>query len=223
MHLEGLDSADPITDRLRSIVLTGEIEPGSRIDQAATAARLGVSVVPLREALARLEGTGLVRAFPRRGWFAAPLAAADLADIYSLREPLEAQVARAAAPLLSTADIAALEATAQRLREGAGGDSAAFLDLNRELHFTIYRAAAGPHMLRTLTQMWDLSERYRRLQLRSDPARAAAALGEIDAIVDCARRRDGESLALMIRYKLRQTVAGLGELLAGWQQTDTAA
>ncbi|NWG18780.1 MAG: GntR family transcriptional regulator [Chloroflexi bacterium] len=201
---------EQVLARLRDMILSGELAPGSRIDQNELARRFGVSLVPLREALARLQSSGLVRIVPHRGVFVESLSADELLDIYQVREALEEQAARLAAPRLSDADLAAIDRLQAELeRTAITGDFDAFLDLNREFHFTIYRASGRRYLLQLIDQLWDLSARYRRFQLHAFPDRARASLFETQAIVAACRRRDPDALAWMVRYKVHQTVVGL--------------
>ncbi len=68
---------DQLADLLRERILAGQAEPGRPVRQDALAAELGVSKIPLREAMARLEQEGLLRSETNRGYFVRPLSAAE--------------------------------------------------------------------------------------------------------------------------------------------------
>lgn len=199
---------------LRDMILSGELAPGSRIDQSELAQRFGVSLVPLREALARLQSSGLVRIVPHRGAFVESLSVDELLDIYQVREALEELAARLAAPRLSATDLATLDRLRIDMEQTATiDDFDTFLDLHREFHFTIYRAAGRRHLLQSITQLWDLSARYRRFQLYTFPQRMQTSLFEIQAILEACHRRDPDALASMVRYKVHQTVVSLLDVM----------
>jgi DNA-binding GntR family transcriptional regulator len=199
-----------LADQLRDMILNGVLAPGSRIDQADLAQRFGVSIVPVREALARLQSSGLVRIVPHRGVFVEELSADELVDIYTVRELLEERAARMAAEHLSGSDVAQLEQLSLDMARTAGlQDFNTFLALNREFHFIIYRAAHRSALLQLITQLWDRSTRYRHLQLHMVPDRARASEFETDAIITACRRRDGEAMGYLVRYKIHQTIVGL--------------
>jgi DNA-binding GntR family transcriptional regulator len=201
---------EQVLAQLRGMIMSGTLAPGSRIDQAELAQRFGVSVVPVREALARLQSSGLVRIVPHRGVFVEALSAEELVDIYHVREVLEEHAARLAAPRLSDADIEAIGQITRALQTAAlAGDDERFLTLNGDFHFTIYRAAGRPHMLQIIEQLWDRSARYRRLQLHAIPNRARGAMFEFEAITTACRRRDADAMGYMVRYKIHQTIVGL--------------
>jgi DNA-binding GntR family transcriptional regulator len=205
---------EQVMARLRDMILSGDLAPGSRLDQNDLARRFGVSLVPLREALARLQSSGLVRIVPHRGVFVESLSVEELLDIYQVREALEELAARLAAPRLSAADLATLDRLKIEMEQTAKiDDFDAFLDLHRDFHFTIYRAAGRRHLLQLLTQLWDLSARYRHFQLYAFPERMRTSLFEIQAILEACHRRDPDALALLVRYKVHQTVVSLLDVM----------
>ncbi|MBP0656595.1 GntR family transcriptional regulator, partial [Mycobacterium tuberculosis] len=67
---------------IRSLVFAGELRPGSKVDQDALAEKLGMSKLPVREALIALAGEGIIETIPRRGAFVADLAREDIRDHY---------------------------------------------------------------------------------------------------------------------------------------------
>jgi len=197
---------------IREMLLEGKLAPGTRIDQIQLARRFKVSIVPIREALARLASVGLVELVAHRGVFVTPVSAGELVDLYTLRELLEEQAARLAVNELTEQDLDALEWTANEMEAAARKqDVERFLALNRKLHFTLYRATKRRHMLKLIEQLWDLSSRYAHLQLHAVPERAAQSLAEIRTIIGGCRRRDRDEVGLMVRYKLHQTAVALLE------------
>ena len=208
---------EKVIARIRTLLITGALPPGSRIDQIELTKRFDVSVVPIREALARLASVGLVRILPHRGVFAAEVSSSELVDLYTVREILEEQAAKIAVDKLTDSDLSILEDLTEAMASAVErADFDRFLTKNRELHFTIYRAAKRSHMLHIIEQMWDLSARYAHLQLHEVPHRAADAMAEVRAIVAACRRKDREAVGLMIRYKVHQTTVGLLERMSAF-------
>src|SRR6186713_370775 len=103
-------------DALRTAILEGELVPGQRVSQEAWAARAGVSLIPVREALRVLAGEGLVTYRPRRGYVVTELDVADLEEVYRLRRTLEAEALRLGVPRASDDDVAALAEAAAACR-----------------------------------------------------------------------------------------------------------
>jgi len=207
-----LTATEHALSQLRPLLISGELAPGTRIDQAELAKRFGVSIVPIREALARLQSVGLVEIVPHRGVFVTRVAAEELVDIYTVREVLEEQAARIAVNKLSEADLESLGRISAAMAAAAKSkDHEKLLSYNRELHFTIYRASGRRHMLQIIERLWDLSARYAHLQLQAVPERASEAMFEVRRIVLACRRRDADALGLMVRYKVHQTTVELLE------------
>jgi DNA-binding GntR family transcriptional regulator len=207
-----LTATEHALSQLRPLLISGELAPGTRIDQAELAKRFGVSIVPIREALARLQSVGLVEIVPHRGVFVTRVAADELVDIYTVREVLEEQAARIAATKLTDADVEALNRISAAMAAAVKSrDHERLLSCNRELHFTIYRAAGRRHMLQIIERLWDLSARYAHLQLQAVPERGADAMFEVRRMVLACRRRDADTLGLMVRYKVHQTTVELLE------------
>ena len=117
---------DGITERLRRAIITGTIRPGERIRVAELERKFGVSHIPIREALRRLQSEGFVEISPRRTTIAAGVDLADLANIYDLRRIIEIEIGRRALSRMTKSDIDAVrralesfQAVAQRSVLGA--------------------------------------------------------------------------------------------------------
>ena len=82
-----------VQERIRDAILSGMLEAGSRLDQNQLADDLNVSLVPVREALKKLEGEGFVQIIPRRGAFVTKSSLDDMEDLYFTRSLLEGQAA----------------------------------------------------------------------------------------------------------------------------------
>jgi DNA-binding GntR family transcriptional regulator len=205
-------ATEKVMARLRTMLITGALAPGSRIDQADLVRRFDVSIVPIREALARMASAGLVEIVPHRGVFVVNVSADELTDLYAVREILEEQAAMIAVDRMTDSDIAELEKIAAAMtRTAKKGQLEDFLKYNREFHMTVYRASKRRHMLQVIEQLWDLSARYAHLQLHAVPDRAIESMSEVHAIVTACRRRDRDAVGLMVRYKIHQTTVVLLE------------
>jgi DNA-binding GntR family transcriptional regulator len=205
-------ATEKVMARLRSMLITGALAPGSRIDQGDLVRRFDVSIVPIREALARMASAGLVEIVPHRGVFVVDVSAEELLDLYAVREILEEQAAMIAVDRMTDLDIRALEQVAAAMgRAAKKGELDQFLAHNREFHFTVYRASKRRHMLQVIEQLWDLSARYAHMQLHAVPDRAVESMSEVHAIVTACRRRDRDAVGLMVRYKIHQTTVVLLE------------
>ncbi len=153
---------EAVLSELRRMLVTGELAPGEPLRQEALAETLGVSRVPVREALKVLEGEGAVVHEPHKGYVAAELSVDDLVEVYRLREILEAEAIRVAVPRLTASDLDALAAAAADVDSaGRSGDVTAMTEANRRFHFLLFDAAGMPRLSRTLRQLWDATDVYR--------------------------------------------------------------
>jgi DNA-binding GntR family transcriptional regulator len=172
-----------VLEGLREAIIGGDLRPGERVRQEDVAARLGVSVAPVREALRILEQEGQVTYLPRRGYFVTELEYEDLAEIYGLRRLLEEQAATAAVPRLDEADLTRIRSSARDCADAVRqGDVLAELAANRRFHFAILEPAGQPHLLRLIRLLWDSTEAYRAIYYNSAGERHES-LGAHDRIV----------------------------------------
>lgn len=205
-----LTITDQVLAHLRSKILNGEIPPGARIDQGDVARLFGVSLVPVREALARLQSSGLVYIVPHRGVFVETVSLEELIDIYYMREVLEEQAAQLAVKHVDEQMLHILDEHIQQIDTHISTHATdLFLQATRSFHFTIYQASQRRNLIRIISQLWDQSDRYRRLQMDLLPERFHESQFENRAMLAACRRRDGDSLALMVRYRIHQTTVGL--------------
>jgi DNA-binding GntR family transcriptional regulator len=149
---------------LRTAILDGELRPGQRVNQEAWAARVGVSPIPMREALRALAGEGLVTYRPRRGYAVTELNLADLEEVYRLRCLLETDALLCGIPRATSADLVALEQAADSCAAAAAaGDVAGQLAANRRFHDRLHGLAESRTLCRLIDVLWDSTEAYRAL------------------------------------------------------------
>ncbi len=101
--------SDEVAARLRADIMTGVLRPGTFIRLDETAAALGVSITPVREALRTLRGEGMVTLEPHRGHVVVPLTRDDIDDIFWLQATIAKELAATAAERIKDAEIDELE------------------------------------------------------------------------------------------------------------------
>jgi DNA-binding GntR family transcriptional regulator len=147
---------------VRSRILRGEIAPGSPVRQEDLAASLGVSRVPVREALRMLESEGHVTYIPHRGYRVTELDLDDLEEIYHLRTLIEDDLARRALARRDVGHVDSVRAAHARLATAEAlepTEPTMLASANRAFHWAILRPT--PRAERILTTLWDASEVYR--------------------------------------------------------------
>ena len=184
--------ADHAYETILRSILDGEYEPGERLVIERLARELGVSVVPVREAIRRLEADGYVT-FTRN--IGATVTAIDL-DRYP--ETIEAVAAiegvalGLAAPHLTATDLRRAREVNDRLRESlAKFDPAQFTRLNRRFHEILYSACPNRHILSILEREWALLDTTRRSAFTYIPERAARSVEEHDQLLEMIERGSG--------------------------------
>jgi DNA-binding GntR family transcriptional regulator len=196
---------------LRAAILEGRLSPGQRVNQEEWAARAGVSLIPVREALRALAGEGLVEYRPRRGYAVTELDLDDLEEVYRLRQVLEADALLRGVPGATSHDIVALERDAAAYTRAK--DVAARLAANRQFHARLHALPASRVLSRLLDLLWDSTEAYRALyySLEGEPEEAERAH---EAIVAAVAAGDAErAVALQDAHRTR-ALARLREVLS---------
>ncbi|MEW6638606.1 MAG: GntR family transcriptional regulator, partial [Actinomycetota bacterium] len=146
--------------RIRDLVLSGELAPGARLGQVELAERFGISRTPVREALRRLAGEGLVDQISNRGFRVADLGLDAVLRRLEVRALLEPGIARLAAERRSKRDVERLKAAISREEVARSGIAAH--DASRDFHVALARAAGNEELVRVLETLW-LVEVGRRL------------------------------------------------------------
>ena len=201
-------------DWLRRAIIGGELKPGDHLPQEEIAERIGVSLIPVREALRQLEAEGQVTYQPRRGYFVTTLRIDDLVEIYGLRRMLEARAVRCALPEFDAEDLDRMTRAAAECAEAArAGDIARELEANRRLHFALFDHPSQPHTQRIIRLLWDSTEAYRALYYNSPEERAAADAAH-SRILAAVCDRDADRLVLELDAHRDRALSTLRRILA---------
>jgi DNA-binding GntR family transcriptional regulator len=181
---------EAVLTELRRRIASGALQPGGRVPVEQLAGELGVSRIPIREALKVLEGEGQIVYEPHRGSYVAELSLADLREIYRMRELLESDAVAQAVPLLDDETLERIESQRELAdAASADGDLARYADANRRFHLDLFASAGRPILYRTIRQLWDASDSYRALFANAEEHRSEAA-ADHRAIVAALRARD---------------------------------
>jgi DNA-binding GntR family transcriptional regulator len=148
-----------VHDALREAIVAGRIAPNTRLVQEQVASDLGVSRTPVREALHLLEREGLVKLIPRRGAMVHAITAADVRELYEMREVLEPWAAERAAARAAPEQRDDVQRLAE-LTATAAQEAAAF-GLNREFHRALCAPCGNRTLLRMLDGIWSQPGAYR--------------------------------------------------------------
>lgn len=203
-------------EHLREAILSGRLGSGEAIRQDEVAARLGVSRIPVREALRRLDAEGLAVLHQHRGYYVASLSRAEINDVFETQLLLEEHAGFVAATRRTDADTADLEACLERLDrliEATPFDIAEFGRRNSEFHERLVAASRRPYLSRMLRILHDSIERYARMGA-SLIAELKDSQREHHAIMDAFRAGDAAAVARLCRAHRENTHRRLVERLA---------
>jgi DNA-binding GntR family transcriptional regulator len=200
-------------ESLRRTFIAGELKPGERVRQEEIAERLGLSLAPVREALAVLEQESRLTYQPRRGYFVTELDLDDLREIYDLRRLVEGRAARRALPLLDADAHQRIELAARDCAAAVGrADVTAELEANRRFHFAVLEAPGQTHTMRVVRLLWDSTETYRALYY-DDPADRDDSLAAHERIVDAVVAADADRLVAALDAHREAALERLAEII----------
>lgn len=197
--------SDEVAGRLRAAIMSGALRPGTFIRLDETAAELGVSITPVREALLKLRGEGMVQLEPHRGHVVLPLSRQDIQDIFWLQATIATELAAAATEHITDAEIDELDRINNNLEAAVGASEPSTIAGIEHAFHRVFNQASGRIKL-----AWFLlnAARYMPAELyAADPEWGAATVAHHRDLIAALRRRDAQAV-------IEHTV---------WQFTDAAA
>ncbi|UAK23455.1 GntR family transcriptional regulator [Sphingomonas nostoxanthinifaciens] len=204
--------SDQLVDLVRDRILSGQVLADQPIRQDALAGELGVSKIPLREALARLEQEGLVHSLANRGFFVRPLSAGEATEVYELRVKLEPETMALAAERANEADRVHARAMLDTMYEAQGEAGDGVGAYNRAFHRALYAPSRQPVTINILDRLQVLSERYVRKHL--EPlGRDERANQEHRDLIAAWLLRDGPTVTALARAHNQKTLDDLRQQL----------
>ncbi len=203
---------EQITAEVRRRILNGQLAEGTTLRQERLATELGVSRIPLREAIRHLEAEGLVVSELHKGTVVSSLSPDELEELFGIRMQLETWLFEAAIPRMTLADFDQAEALVEEASRT--GDVSNWSELNWRFHETLYRASGSRIALKLLRSVHDNAARYVNLQLIvvQDVERE---LSDHHAMLAYARLRDVERGVDMLRRHIARVSRNLMASLSG--------
>lgn len=196
---------DELVDRLRTLIVEGELRPSTRIHEGDLGKALGVSRTPLREALKVLASEGLIELVPGRGAIVKKLTPKDVAEMLDVLSALETLAARLACRHASDVEIARLRAVHDEMIACYdAGNRLEYYWRNQAIHTGIAEAS-GNALLAAMHAT--IQARLKRIRFigNDDPPKWAAAVGEHEEMIAALEARDEARLAAVVSRHLEQT------------------
>jgi DNA-binding GntR family transcriptional regulator len=184
---------DALAERIEAAIVSGDLQPGSKLSEQGLAASLGVSRGPLREAIRRLEGRKLLQRTPNIGVHVASLSPGDLYEVLQVREALEGMACALAARNMTDGELKALsELLEQHQQQKSVQEGTGYYQESKDFdfHFRIVKGSRNARLIQMLCEDLYYLLRVYRYKSSTKPGRAKQALREHKDIVAALMRRD---------------------------------
>ncbi len=203
---------DTLVNRLRDMIIEGELEPGSRMHESHLGVQLGVSRTPLREAIKYLASEGLIELIPSRGAIVKKFSAKDVHDMLIVLKSLEELAGNLACETATDEEIAKVRRLHDEMQACyTSGDRLRYYKLNQAIHTEICQIAHN----QALSNMQGLLQsRLKRIRFigHEGPQKWAAAMAEHEEMIVALEARNGKALANILGQ----------HLLNAWQRVKDA-
>jgi DNA-binding GntR family transcriptional regulator len=187
--------AERVYRALREDILRLELAPSSLLDEVSLGARFNLSRSPVREALIRLAGEGLVKTLPNKSTLVAPLKVEEFSAYLDALDLIQRVTTRLAAKLRSQDDLKEIQSNQDAFEASlAKGDVLEMIETNQRFHLAISRAAKNRYLLEFHSRLLDEGRRFLRLYFRSfNDSLPAEFRDEHQLIIDTIAAQDEEA------------------------------
>jgi len=197
---------DQVFTAIHEAIMSGEMPAGYRLRIRDIAAQVGTSVMPVREAIRRLEEAGLAERVPHNGTVVRGLTLDELAHVYDVRRVLEAEAARHGARAISAADTEVMQRHYEQIVTAVSdGDLIGALDADEAMLETLYRAGGNPVLTELIRALWQRCRAYKIAGARraADEADNSAWSLYQPQIIEAARNNNPRAAATLTEQSLR--------------------
>ena len=205
------NTPDLIANALRNAILQGRYKANQPLRQDHIAEELGVSKIPLREALVQLKAEGLVSFMPNRGAVVTEFSAKEVDEIFTMRIALETKALERAIPNLRPADFIRAKSVLEILEKEE--DRTQWSELNWEFHSTLYQASQMPRLLSIIQTLHNNVTRYLIIYLDRLSAQDISQKEHL-AIFNACQKRDIDAATKQLDIHLRKASKRLMEFLS---------
>lgn len=206
---------DAIVVALRDWILEGTLRPGERLRIREVAARFGTSTMPVREALARLEMSGLVTKAPHKGVVVSRLTAKDLHDFYGTRRVLEPGAALLGAQSMREPTLSRLRDIWAELEQHADRRQIrAVLRLEEDFLGVLYQQSGNDVLVQLIRSIWDRVTPYKLLYTSTSEYHLATGIVLVNKrVLEACEQADGRRAAALVGHSLKEAESHLARLL----------
>lgn len=200
---------EKVYKRLLDGIVSGKLPPGTQITIGQLADQFGVSLMPVREALRKLEAGNFISIQKNRRIMIKELSANDLNELLEIRLNLELMAAKKAVKNLTDETIKHLERLMDEVK--AAKDPEEFLEKNKEFHHTIYRNANMPILQETIQHLWWRLSPYLHIYVNETPNYKVLKIHYHEGILQGVRERNPKKVCKWLALDLKKAA----ELVTG--------
>lgn len=214
-----------VYDQFKELLISGRMMPGEQISLRNMAQALGVSVMPVREAVQRLAAEQALELSPNRTLRVPMMSVSQFREITGIRTNLEGMATAAATTAMDNAEVQQVVLWHERFIQEMGKkqpDGSRLISFNKELHFAIYRGARMPVLLQLIEALWLRIGPILNYDLRSGPTRVGerVALSHHASLVQAIQRRDSEGAKAALQADINSAaefIISMGALVSADQ------
>jgi len=177
-----------VYENIKSAIVSGEIEAGTRLTETKVSEQLNVSTTPVREAFRRLSSEGLVKIIPWRGAIVQEFSSKEILEVYQCREALEVMAISLAADHIDEEGVLKLY---ELLKESEQASHSRFFEINTEMHDEIITYSRNETLANLISQIKDVVLHNRNISSYSEE-RKKEIFFEHSEIVQALEKRDKE-------------------------------
>lgn len=196
---------DWVYSRLRHAIVQGEFEPGAPLRHSELSQIFGVSLIPIREAIRKLEMERLVESTPNKGARVAPISGDEVRDVYSVRLMLEELALRRAVDHVTAEDVEELRTMRKRMLDIGRRDDPRYWERHRDVHFGLYEKCGSNWLMHMIEVLWSHTERHRLLASRVREFASDVTVDFHGELLDCVAAGDADGAADALRRDLLRT------------------
>jgi GntR family transcriptional regulator, rspAB operon transcriptional repressor len=192
---------DRVYSKIKSDILSCNLQPGSKLHEQELAGKYGVSKSPVRDALLRLQSDGFVEVAPRKGYFVSSISMVDALELYEMRQLLERACIERAARAASDTDIRALD----KFRRGPPSKNGlAWLRYNRDFHLAIAACCGNRRLQQASERVIHSFDRLTYAGVQQGQS-LEEILAEHSSLIDAIQMRNGPGASQLMRLHIENS------------------
>jgi DNA-binding GntR family transcriptional regulator len=195
-----------VYDELRNEIVQGKLKPGQKIIMSEVAKEFGISEIPVREAIRRLQSEGFIKFTPHVGAVVSKMEESEFIETYLIRTELEALAVRSATSHITVKDIEYLAKKNAEMQSALKKNKLEKMGiLNKDFHLRIYRTAHFPYLYKLICDLWEKIGQPKNFFVFF-PDRAPASIKEHARIIEALKFKDAKLVEKVFREHMTTSI-----------------